>query len=549
MYSVLIVDDDIFARTHLKSLIDWELLGFEIKGDVENGKEAMEFIKAYEPDLVITDMNMPVMDGVTLIRWIQSTHQEIVLIAISGYDDFNYVRSSLQGGAVDYVLKHQLTREHFERTMLSAKQRLESIETHRIQKKDHELLQIKIEVERRREVLGTLILNESTELLSIDGGIKQYGFDYDLTNVMMIIIDLDLPADAMNNPESRMRKIGQLFEELIQNILQQEKGSYYFKINDSRIAVVMSNGSPYSLLKVYNDVYTLVQRIQSSLKRYLNMTACYAVSNIISKPNQLNDAYIRLCAYYEQRFIKGRDQIFMSNEFEVIGQTEITLGYEEEKQLITLLRNSNEEEIHQKIKEIFERLLTQRAERSQAMIISRDLVRIILSVLKEKGIPETSVFDEDNSPYQAMESQGTLVDLQLWIQKSLSASIEQLKALRSDVGYSSLIQQAMNHIHKYYHEDISLYEVAEAVGVSPAHLSRLFKDECGTNYIKYLNEYRIEKAKVLLDENRSFKEVAQMTGFNHYNYFFKVFKDYTQMTPHEYVEYQKNGVHIKKTEL
>lgn len=548
MYSVLIVDDDVIARSHLKSLLDWKTLGFEIKADVENGKEAMEFIKSYEPDLVITDMNMPVMDGVTLIRWIQSTHQDVVLIAISGYDDFNYVKSSLQGGAIDYVLKHQLSREHLEKTLLSAKQRLESIETHRIQKQNHELLQQKMESEKRKEILTSFLLTVSKDNPYAGTDLKQYRFEFNLINVMMIVIDLDLPSETMADFDVRMRKIGQLFEELVQNILQQEKGSYYLKVNDSRIVIVMSNGSPYSLLKVYNDVYSLVQRIQSSLKRYLNMTACYAVSNIITKPEQLHEAYIKLCRYYDQRFIKGRDQIFMSNEFDVIGQTEITLGYEEEKQLIALLKNMNQEETVQKISDIFERLLVQRAERSQAMIISRDLIRILLSMLKEKGISETAVFGDKVSPYQAMESQGTLTDLQQWIQHVFEECFRQLNAIKSEAVFSGLIQQAIAHIHKHYHEDISLYEVAEAVNVSLAHLSRLFKDECGTNYIKYLNEYRVEKAKILLDENRSFKEVAEMTGFNHYNYFFKVFKDYTHMTPHEYVEYQKNGVHIKKTE-
>lgn len=548
MYSVLIVDDDMIARSHLKSLVQWENLGFDVKSDVENGKEAMDFIKLYEPDLVITDMNMPIMDGVTLIRWIQSTHPDIVLIAISGYDDFNYVRSSLQGGAIDYVLKHQLTGEHLEKTLLSARQRLESIESRRIQKQDHEFLQHKMEEEKRKEVLATLILNSAEEHQYTFASLKVFKFEYDLMNTMMIVIDLDLPMDTMNDLDSRIRKIGQLFEELIQNILQQEKGSYYYKINESRIVIVMCNGSPYSLLKVYNEVYTLVQRIQSSLKRYLNMTACYAISNIISRPDQFHEAYVKLCSYYDQRFIKGRDQIFMSNEFEVFGQVDITLGYEEEKQLISYIKNLNEAETYQKIDKIFERLYDQRAERSQAMIISRDLVRIVLSTLKEKGIAETAVFGDKWSPYQAMELQGTLVDLQQWIQNIFSACFGQLNSLKSKEGFSGLIQQAMNHIHKHYHEDISLYEVAEAVNVSAAHLSRLFKDECGTNYIKYLNEYRVEKAKVLLNENRSFKEVAEMTGFNHYNYFFKVFKDYTHMTPHEYVEYQKNGVHIKKTE-
>lgn len=542
-YSVLIVDDDTIARSHLKSLVEWKELGFEVKAEAENGKEAMEMIKTMEPDVIITDMNMPVMDGVTLIRWIHTRYPEIVVIAISGYDDFDYVRSSLQGGAIDYILKHQLSSQLLEKTMAAAKKHLESLETTRIQKEDHAMLMFKLKKEKQREALASMILTQTDDALEYSKIAKELDFEYNLINNMMIVVDLDKMPNRDGNEENiRIRKIGQVFEDVIQSVTSQQKAIYHLMMGEGRSVILISNGSPYSLLKVYNDVYTLVQRIQSSLKRYLNMTACYAVSSVIPKASQLYDTYISLCAYYEQRFIKGNDQIFMANEMEISNRPMITLGYEEEKSLISNIRGFEEMVVLDKVEAIFERLLEQRADRSSTMIIARDLLRIILSILKENRIPYERVFGEINSPYQYMERYEIFMELKQWIEVIIKQLFVVLEENRKKATYSELIQKAMEYIHAHYHEDISLFEVSEAVGVSAAHLSRLFKDECGTNYIKYLNELRVEKAKILLNEGRPFKDVAEQTGFNHYNYFFKVFKDYTQMTPQEFV------VHIKKVE-
>ena len=108
MFKVLIVDDDVFARSNLKSLIDWEKNGFTIVGEASNGSNAIQLIENEQPDIVITDISMPVMDGISLIGYIEQKYSATKVIAISGYNDFDYVRQSMKKGAVDYILKHKL---------------------------------------------------------------------------------------------------------------------------------------------------------------------------------------------------------------------------------------------------------------------------------------------------------------------------------------------------------------------------------------------------------------------------------------------------------
>ena len=107
---VLIVDDDAFARNELKNMIDWEENGFTLCGEASNGYIAIDLLEKTCPDVLITDISMPAMDGIELIEYVKSSFPNTLVIALSGYDDFDYVRQSMVKGAKDYILKHRLNK-------------------------------------------------------------------------------------------------------------------------------------------------------------------------------------------------------------------------------------------------------------------------------------------------------------------------------------------------------------------------------------------------------------------------------------------------------
>ena len=111
MYRVMIVDDDLYARIRIKTELRLEQDGFLVDKEAVSGPEALEKIKADPPDIVLTDMKMPGMSGVAFIEELHRIHPEIPVVALSGYDDYEYVRASLKLGAVDYLLKHEMSRE------------------------------------------------------------------------------------------------------------------------------------------------------------------------------------------------------------------------------------------------------------------------------------------------------------------------------------------------------------------------------------------------------------------------------------------------------
>lgn len=536
-YSVVIVDDDSLARSQLKYIIDWEREGCSIKGEATNGKDAQKIILEIHPDIIITDMNMPIIDGIELIRWISENAPGSAVIAVSGYEDFTYVKSSLRGGALDYILKHQMSEKVIKSVLKTAKDYLASIERTKREKYHSDLFLAQKKIEKQKSILSSLCLNENltvpTDLELVDAG-----FVNKLSNSMMIVVDLEVDLSKDGLGQLKLQKTHQVLNDIFNNILNQFDTAYFTMVNETQAIIAISHGGAYSLLMLYNDTYSLIQRLRTSMKRYLNLTASYAVSNIITKPKDLSKNYKILSGYFEQRFTLGKDRIYMADDIKQLSTQMITLSLEDERSIVVSLKNNNKEAVFSLLDVVFGRMKLERSSRSSVMIVSRDLLRILINQLKSNKMDSEDFFG-DIDPYRILEEKDSLIKLTDWI-KQLFDQYFSYKEDELVENFSLSVKEVISFIRHHYNEDISLNTISEKIGVSVAHLSRLFKDECGMNYVKYLNEYRIERAKELLKENNSFKDVAIRSGFNHYNYFFKVFKDYTGMTPHEYIVNIKN---------
>lgn len=131
MYKILIVDDDQNYRYAVREIIDWKSLNFRIVDEAINGSQAMRKLEECHPNLVITDMNMPLMDGVELIKAAHKKYPEILFVALSAYDDFDFVRESLREGAVDYILKYEMKEDEIRKIIEKVKNRLDELRMHR----------------------------------------------------------------------------------------------------------------------------------------------------------------------------------------------------------------------------------------------------------------------------------------------------------------------------------------------------------------------------------------------------------------------------------
>lgn len=533
MLKVLIVDDDIVSRTNLKTLMDWEHHGFYITGEAENGLEAIKMMERETPDIVITDMSMPFMDGIQLIDHIEKHFPQVRIITLSAYDDFEYVRQSMKKGAVDYVLKHRLSADLMLEILKAAEQSVH--ERHEIDRE----LSISKSVQRR-EFLRRLLEGDIAGREEACEKWDALGFRPSRENLVVAVVEIDdfsFLEDKYSPAE--MHKLLMTFLDISGRILQESEKAEMIHLEKGKFAIVLSLDQTNSQLYVYTRLHGALNRIRTEIPKYLNITACFGVSGVCRDVSDLPRAYREAEAMLEEKFYQGKNSIFMKERIgEKKEQGFLVLDIREEKAILSALRNGDYESAEKRIDGIFAQISNLRPSHKSTQMICAELINIANKVSKDAGIGIAELYESEESPYQVIQKHETLEDLKAWVlgrYRKLTDLIQDANVVEPAGPVSDITQKAIAYIRRHYDKDFSLADAAREAGVSPSYLSRLFKEECGMGFTEYLNRFRVERAKRLIEEGEmKLKEIVHNVGFNQYNYFFKVFKEMTGMTPHEY---------------
>lgn len=536
MLKVLIVDDDAFSRTDLKTMIDWEKAGFIISGEAGNVPGAIQLMEKEMPDIVITDMHMPSMSGIELIDHINKYWPQIRVIALSAYDDFNYVRQSMKKGAVDYVLKH----------LLNSKTLLDILETAResVLKYRNECSQRNLMTEQlssrksimSREFIQRLVTGELTDTYEIENSISTLGINLDRENLVVAIAEIDdfTFIEEKFSPKE-MDVLIRTFLEVARKTLSDSEKSIIMHMSKGRFVIILSLGSVYSMLFIYNSLFTAVDRIRSGIKKYLNVTACFSVSKVCRDISKIPKAYREADIMLKDKFYKGKNYIFMEDTTTKKEDGFLCLDIKDERDVIAALRELNYEKVKQHIDSVFDRILNNRLGSKSTQMICAELINIVNKVTKETGLEISKIYTNEEIPYNMMQKYETIVDIKEWIMGLYGKLITILGKMKVGNEYCEITRKVIEYVNRNYKIDISLSEIAEFTGVSNSYISRVFKEDYGMGFVEYLNNIRVENAKNLIENGEfRFKEIVAKVGFNNYNYFFKVFKEIVGMTPLEY---------------
>jgi two-component system, response regulator YesN len=532
MLSVLVVDDDVVVRTNLKTLFDWEKYGFSISEEASNGHDAVQKLQKCDYNIVITDMNMPIMDGVALIGYIEHNHPSIKVIALSGYDDFDYVRQSMKKGAVDYILKHKLDKETLLGVLDTAR---ESIIT---EQKDEEInIKLQEQLYQGRKVLiqkfiSKLIKGHANEEKQIEYTIQSLNICMKLKNLAVIVAEVD---DYSLLKEQNPEVIIQSFLNLSEEIIKDSGKALISHMGNGNFVIIFSFGNINSNLYTYNTLTEVIGRIRSSIKRYLGITCSFGVSGICDDVSNIAKAYSEAERALKEKFYTGKDCILWSGNDKKTREVFLSLDIKDEDVIVENLKMANRKKTEDYLETIFGRAIKLNASYKSVQMICAELVTITIKVAKEFGVEDTFLNENTDTLYEILKKYDTIQDIKQFIISTFNKLILLIEASEMNNSYSNYTKKAIEFIYKNYHKTISLADAAEYVGVSNQYLSTVFKEDCNLGFIDYLNHMRVERSKTLITSSGSkLKEIIGMVGFNNYNYFFKVFKEITGMTPAEY---------------
>lgn len=496
MIKVLLVDDDFLVRTYLSGLIDWNQNGFTLVGAAQDGEEALKMVEEYHPDIIIADISMPVLDGISLIRKLKQADNPAKIIMLSCHDDFEYVREAMKLGADEYVLKHLLTADK----LLSLLDDLKKTIIHPIPRRRSP--------EKERECILKLLRGES-------GSGELEGF-----HIGSVI------AVRIAEYESRIAYLPieqqEHFHVSCVQVCQELSGQYYdvrcVHVRRDLYAVLVDFRKGESRMQRQEHLRAAAGTIAANLNRYLAVEAQIGVSDA---PDFRADA--ALCwrqakDALEETFYK-QQTIFYAWQCQPSGGSIPEDARVFCNQIASMIARKDGSAIRAGYTAALDAF---RREHTRSQLVKEWLLQADrMAGVSMRNMPQHfSGFEGQERAY-------------------LTFCEEMLPELEM---YSEAVTQAVQYIRKNYMRNVTLNDAAEAVHLNAAYLSFVFHKETGITFSEYLTSCRINQAKELLTRtNDRIQDIAVRTGYNDKRYFGKTFKRITGMTPQEYRKQNSEG--------
>jgi two-component system response regulator YesN len=519
MYKIMIVDDEMLVRIGVKSLINWQELGFEIVGEDSNGQSAFEKYMALKPDIVITDIKMPKQDGLWLAKKIKEYNPNTEIIFLTCYDDFSYAKEAIKLKVSDYILKAEMEEAELKKILLEKKKKLDSIGGQVV-----ESFNSKQMLDKQENLLGLLLSNnKSNELVREE--FEKVNIEWNTGKYCFVLFDFRASLKNDRNSEYHINNIITACLELVTYKFKEEDAEIFSKQVGKSITCFV-NGKILNEIKIQR----CIDYLQSSIKQYFNIgfkSVSSPITDTIEEVRKYQDWIFEASDYLF--YLPDGDHLTKDT---MIKKPNSQFVYDAAmvKEFYQYIENSDSDAIYKKIVELEELLNTQR---SNSLEVKLELSHMINDIFKRFDI----CFQEDNDIFifqkKVIHSE-ELKEVMDIIREFVKNVIAENSSGRPD-NAEILIKKAVQYIKDNYNTKISLDDIAGHVGISKYYFSVLFKKEQGITFSSYLNSVRIEKAKQLLKNPQiTINDIVYEVGFNDNQYFSKTFKKYVGMTVTEY---------------
>ena len=512
MKKILIVEDEFLIRLGLKTTIHWEEYGYSIVGEAVNGQEALGMMTEYNPDIVLTDIQMPVMDGIEFMTKAKQKNERTKFIILTNHDNFSYAKQAIKLGVSRYILKSEINED----SLLSA---LASIDRE-IAVSDITLSKQPSQVEYLRKVLERTPINKCIPYLKLSVPDKQI-----FSNPYYIVVKYSCNISAVQ--EKTLDFLSKILIELISNtysgiILHSMTHKAYHYV----VGIVAIEGTETNLDKMFLERSNIIKK---KFKQYFSLSLCGGCSSIRG-PREITRLLYESERAREEYFFQHTNFAVYSEEWDENATKYQSVPINNSK-IMKYISMSKLDELNNYIHNLFQQLYLARSfccvEQMFIELIS------IAKAVAEKYQREQSKELATKWDFAIWEELSNIETMEDYIKEVFQLAIS--PANKEVNGYSSSVRRCLLYIEEHYNDVITLEEVAKDVDISKSYLSMLFKQETGINFVAYLNQYRLEKAKELLvTTNMKIYEIASTVGFDSPYYFSKLFKETTGLQCKEY---------------
>ncbi len=540
MYRAIIVDDEILVREHIRDNIDWNMIGFDMINDCENGKEAIEFLERNGVDLVLTDINMPYLDGLKLSKHIHENFPDTKIVILSGYDDFQYAKAAIQYNVTEYLLKPITPKELIE-SLKNVKEKLDEERKKLVE--SEKLKNYYADYTRNRKVIksnwlsnlvkGTKDSNYIIENLK-DMDVNIHGKYY-----CLVVLDADVKAN-IHTFNIHNRQDNELLHFVVENIsdeiLQNKDSGVSYREIDGKVCLILFSDKVLEFKNVISDI---CYEIKHMLYKTMEIAISIGVGCQVDSVEDLYDSYKVANQMLEYKYLRGED-IYWEEEVKLTKEREPLNIDKEMDEISEYIQRGNVASVIEAVDNMKNQFQEEYLDKTQVISYLNSVIRRIGSVvLKHCGNLDSNDRDLFIAKIVQSESLEDACDQVNQYAEKMCEKIIEINEPHGSIKAKLAIQFLKQN---YSNPNLGLSDVCNYLGISTSHFSNIFKEAMGVTCMEALMKIRMEEAKRLLIETqlRNY-EIADRVGFSDAHYFNIAFKKAVGMAPKQYAKENKES--------
>lgn len=526
MYKILIVDDEQLIRDGLRKIIAWDEHGIEIAGEASNGLEALDAVQRLKPNLLLTDIRMPMMDGLKLIRTLREKRLDTKIIIISGYDDFQYVKEALKYGVENYIIK-PINREELSSTLLSAVEKIQSETIDSIRSRENEFV-------TRDNILYRLVTNrisrkeleEKSSLLGIDK--KDCFFTAALIKALKREGNLDGISDSGGN------LLGLAMINIInETILGHFNCNIFLDLNSDAVIIFHSDSKD----RIADKIEAVLVKCIENINHFLKTDVFIAVGKTQEAITSIHESYKTAGDLLQYFVIFPRNYIMRSENSERAPRNQESRHLDHDR-LKTLIMECKRDEIISFFNLHHDnRIKTTGVTIEYMNNFTLEVLACLIDTIKSVFTETEGILKTHEELFSGLLKQNKPEDLAAAAKNAALTLVEMIRHNKEKP--KMLVDQIIEYVNSnYFSQELSLKALSHQFNFTAPYLGQLLKKKTGELFSDYLNGIRLGYAKeLLMNTHLKATEISEKIGYSDPNYFYRAFKKNTGVYPSEFRGY------------
>nr|WP_255654488.1 response regulator [Cohnella sp. REN36] len=535
----MVVDDELIVRIGMKSVIDWEGNGFRYAGEASDGLEALAILDAVNPDILLTDIKMPNMNGIELIETVKRSKPGVRILVLSSHDEFDYVKNAMKLGADDYVLKASVDPDKLIRLLREAAGKL---------KPERHLESVSVAAtsggESRTQSAPQVLASEALMLRAIEGRLEPdernlpslaeaFSGRFAYVTVARIADDEAWTGNGHGDEWASSPAALETLVHVLELNARKWAQASSVKASEREVALVLW----FTEQQPRDRFAEIGSDLAIAAARFAGATIEVGFGGHCREAGELARGYAQAVQALEGGFYGGGDRVFVFGIPEPVADAgvRLSLSKTQEKELALAVERLDERDIARLVGTFFANLKAMKPPVAQAIQACLDLYYALKGHFRKLGVSgEDPKFEVERPDYRAIIGFSKVSQAERWFDRYVSGSLQAVRSLSRDRGREE-IQSLVAYMREHYAESFTLKQAATMTRMSEGYLSFVFKKETGTGFVEFLNELRIERAAQLLrDTHLPSYAIAERVGYDNINYFGRIFKKVKGMSPKRY---------------